>query len=305
MNVDDHILEDADEDRTDFVSAEDPDGSLQTREPVLLVVSGARAGLTVNVTDAPIVIGRAQHCGVWMEGSGISREHARVARDSTGAVTVTDLQSTNGTFVNGERITARRLSAGDQIRIGPETMLKFEHQTATEQTFHEQRLEQGARDNLTGLYDRRHFLSKMRADMVRVLRARGSASVIKISVDGFNRMTTRFGHDAGEVVLRRLAKLLAMGLRERDLLARWGEKKFAILVHGGELETATLTAERLRKAVENYRIEWNRERVPVTISVGVAAMHKDDLADMQELLAEVDENLTRARAGGGNRVVMP
>ena len=70
------------------------------------------------------------------------------------------------------------------------------------------------------------------------------------------------------------------------------------------METASDTAERLRKAVSNYALEVEGQRCSLTISIGVAATQRDDLADMQDLLADVDESLTRARDEGGNQVVV-
>ena len=295
----------SDGERTDSLSIPEEQADDSPRSPVLLVVAGARAGLTIPVGDDPIVIGRAQHCAVWMDGSGISREHLRVARNSLGLVTITDLQSTNGTFVNRERIESQTLSPGDQVQLGPETVLKFEYQTPVEEQYHAEHYEQGIKDNLTGLYDRRHFLAKLREEMVHVLRERRPACVIKIGVDNVSAILEQHGYEAVEMVLRRMAKVLSMGLRNQDLLARWGEKKFAVLVHGGELEIATATAERLRKAVANYVMESGGQQLTVTISAGVAGVEKEDLADMQDLLTEVDEYLTRARTAGGNLVVGP
>jgi two-component system cell cycle response regulator len=292
-----------DDNKTDFVRAPDVQSPYSERTPVLLVIAGIRAGLTITIGDSPVVIGRAQHCSVWIEGAGISREHVRVARDSLGQVTMADLQSTNGTLVNRETIQHHTLAPGDLIQLGSSTTLKFEYQISLEESFHQQRFEQGLRDGLTGLYNRRHFLSKLREELVRVLKERRPVSMIKIAVDELNDVNERFGYEAEELVMRRLAKVITMGLGGRDLLARWGERKFAVLVHGGELEVAVLTAERIRKATHNYVIQWNDEVLNVTVSAGVASAEKDDLADMQDLLAEVDEYMTRARNTGGNQVV--
>jgi len=293
-----------DEYATEFIGLPD-DTASERRVPVLSVLAGARARLTITIEDSPIVIGPAQHYGVWIEAPGISREHLRMFRNSIRMVTITDLMSTNGTFVNHEKVTGQALVPGDQVQLGPETVLKFEYQSLVENQYHDKHHEQAIRDNLTGLYDRRHFLAKLREEVLHVLRENRRASMIKLMVDDFTSLTSDLGHGAGRMVLRRLAKLLSMGTRNGDLLARWGEKKFAILIHGGELETAIATAERLRKAVANYVLDWDGKLAQITISVGVASSDTEELSDMEDLLAKVDEHLTQALNRGGNTVVAP
>jgi len=185
------------------------------------------------------------------------------------------------------------------------TELKFEYQSLIEKHYHDKHHEQGIRDNLNGLYDRRHFLANLREEMLHVLPENRRTSMIKLMVDDFTSLTADLGHSAGKMVLHRLAKLLRMGKPNGDLLARWGEKKFAILIHGGELETAIATAERLRKAVANYVLDWDGKLAQITISVGVASSDTEELSDMEDLLAKVDEHLTQALNRGGNTVVAP
>jgi len=151
-----------DDNKTDFIRAPTVRTSNDDRTPVLLVIAGNRAGLTVKIGDTALVVGRAQHCAVWMEGAGLSREHVRIAKDSLGTVTITDLQSTNGTLVNRQKVKSQALSPGDENQLGSDTTLKFEYQSEVEESFHQERYEQGLHDSLTGLYNRQHFLAKLR-----------------------------------------------------------------------------------------------------------------------------------------------
>ena len=288
----------------DLEAAHELPSSGYEQHPVLHVIAGTRTGTSIRVGDHAVVIGRAQHCAVWIEGAGISREHVRIAKDSVGIVTLTDLQSTNGTRVNRKKIDQCVLAPGDEVQLGSDTVLKFAYQEVADPDSHGGPVDDFAqRDPQTGLYNREHFLSKLEVALLRVLRERGSASIIKIAADELDSVRDDHGQRALDEVLRRLAKVITMGLRNGDLLCRWGEKKFVVLIRDGDLETATLTAERVRKAMDNYVIEWQDTRLHVTVSAGVASAEKDDLADVADLLGEVDEYVTRARQAGGNQVV--
>ena len=91
----------------------------------LLVVEGANAGETISLDEAPLLIGRGSDAAIKLDDDYVSTRHARIG-ESNGTFYVEDLGSTNGTFVNGERITAKTLvRAGDAIRIG-QTELRLE-----------------------------------------------------------------------------------------------------------------------------------------------------------------------------------
>lgn len=151
-----------DDNKTAFIRAPTVRTSNDDRTPVLLVIAGNRAGLTVNISDAALVIRRAQHCAVWTEAVGLSREHVRLVKDPLGTVTITDRQNTNGTLVNPQKVESQALSPGDGIQLGSDSTPKFEYQSEVEEYFHQERYEQGLHDSLTGLQNRRHFLAKLR-----------------------------------------------------------------------------------------------------------------------------------------------
>lgn len=270
------------------------------RQASLLVISGVSAGLSMTIGDELFTIGRGRECGMALDGSGISRRHCSIEKDVHGNIVIEDLASTNGTWVEGTKISSQVLSEGDKIRIGPDTVIKFEYQDPLEQTFRQLQYEQAIRDSLTGLHNRRHFLSELRKTLAENLRTRRSASVIKLSIDGYNDINERLGFEAGELVLRRLAKVVRACLGDNDLLARWGEKKFSILLREYDGPLAYEAAERIRNAVKGYSIEWNRARIPVTVSMGIATQAEDDIVEMHELLGETDENLIAAKQKGGD-----
>lgn len=275
------------------------------REPILTVISGMCTGMNARVEEKPLFLGRDRDCGIILEGSGISRKHARVQRDMNGKVVIDDMGSTNGTFVDGQRITQRLLVGGEHIQIGPETVVKFELRSALEDQSNPPAIEPAAIDQSTGLYSRRHFLSRLRRDFVEVIRERKDISLIKLCVDGYTGIVEQRGYESGEIILRRIASLIRADLHSDDAVARWGEKKISILLNNTNPKAAARIAENLLGTIRSTDLEDNGQKIPFTVSAGVASVGGEDISEPQDLLNDADLNLTRARQAGGDRAVGP
>lgn len=276
----------------------DPDAALE--EPTLLVTAGACAGRRLTLAELPATIGRGRRCEVTLDASGISRRHLRVDRDAHGNLVIEDLTSTNGTFVGNERIKTHVLSAGEQVLIGSDTVLTLAPSGAARDPANASSSERAVRDDLTGAYTKRYFLSKLREEHAHHLRARQAVSTIKLSIDAYRDINEVFGHDAGDLVLIRVADIIAEASSAAGICARWGAKKFALLLGGQDERSAWEIAERIRRAVDDDRVEWEGRRIPLTVSVGIATLRANDICEMQELLDEANDNLIRAKFQGGN-----
>ena len=273
------------------------------REPLLVVIAGAGTGISARIGDAPLVIGRDLGCGLALEGSGISRHHASVKRLPDGDIVREDQGSTNGTFVDGKRIAQQSLVGGEYIQLGPDTVLKFEYDADPEAKLREEELEQSILDQSTRLHNRRHFLSLLRRDFVQVLRERRSVSMIKLCIDGYSDIINEHGYDGSERVLRRIALLVRANLHEEDPVARWGEKKVAILLNNTSAKAAARIAEQLVVSIRSSPIQWEHKHIQFTISAGVATVTGEDVCEPADLLGEADDNLTKAREAGGDGYV--
>ena len=250
-------------------------------------------------------MGRDRDCRIILEGSGISRKHARVQQDMNGKVVIDDMGSTNGTFVDGQRITQHLLVGGEHIQIGPDTVVKFELRSALENNLPPESKDPGVMDQSTGLYNRRHFLSRLRRDFVQVIRERQSISMIKLSVDGYSQIVEQFGYDGGEMILRRIASLISADLHADDAVARWGEKKISILLNNTSAKAAGRIAENLLQTIRTTHVENNGRKIDFTVSAGVATVGEDDFCEPQDLLNDADENLAKAREAGGDQTMGP
>ncbi|MGZ3181067.1 MAG: sensor domain-containing diguanylate cyclase [Telluria sp.] len=165
----------------------------------------------------------------------------------------------------------------------------------TEQVRREEGLREAAqRDSLTGLFNRAYGEQRLAAACSA---APGRAVVLMADADHFKAINDRFGHPAGDRVLRRLAELLRQGVRARDAVVRWGGEEFLLLLEDCPWEQALRLAETLRARVE---ADADAEAGRVTLSLGLAR-HRAQEAPAA-LLARADQALYEAKRGGRNRV---
>jgi two-component system cell cycle response regulator len=270
----------------------------------LVVLAGANVGEMYRLDGGEQVLGRASNATIRLSDDGISRRHARVVREGNQYV-IEDLGSANGTLVQGERIAGRTvLQDGDKIRLGPTTILKFGFQDDIEENFQQRMYDAALRDGLTGAYNKKFLLDRMESELAYARRHQLDLSLLMFDVDFFKRVNDTYGHLAGDAVLVRLAQLTQTALRQEDIFARYGGEEFAVLCRGVKLPLAGILAERLRAGVEATPFEHDGRRLPVTISVGVAAHPNSNVSTPTELIKAADEALYEAKRCGRNRVLL-
>jgi diguanylate cyclase (GGDEF)-like protein len=153
-------------------------------------------------------------------------------------------------------------------------------------------------DPLTGLKNRRAFLSHLNDEVDRSRRDRSSLSLVMLDIDDFKSYNDTFGHPAGDAVLERVGTVLSEESRTTDMVARYGGEEFVITLVGTDSTGAGLLAERFRQEIE--QAGW-AER-PITASIGVACT-SGAAADATALIKAADEALYRAKSAGRNCVV--
>ena len=167
----------------------------------------------------------------------------------------------------------------------------------------------GFTDVLTGWHNRRYLQSRLLEELARCRRERTPLTCLMIDVDHFKSVNDRFGHLAGDEVLRQLAHCISDEVRGSDVSARYGGEEFVVLLPGTGAAAGFVLAERIRAAVaaEPFELPGAASRLPVTVSIGVAehspAPDELDLKVIGErLLALADAALYEAKAGGRNAV---
>jgi diguanylate cyclase (GGDEF)-like protein len=155
-------------------------------------------------------------------------------------------------------------------------------------------------DPLTGLANRAAFHVRAQNELAQGRRRGEPVSLMLADVDFFKRINDEFGHEAGDLVLVRLAELMRQTLREVDVLARWGGEEFLALLPSADTSEASAVAERLRQAVAAVHIDIGGRTVQVTMSFGIAQVQPDH--DLQSATQNADQALYGSKRGGRNRV---
>ncbi len=267
----------------------------------LVVLSGSNVGEMYKVDKERVVIGRGDKADVRLFDDGISREHARLVKDGNQFV-LEDLGSTNGTHCNGERVQRHPLAEGDKILIGSTTILKFSYQDRLDEMFQRQMSESALRDGLTHAFNKRYFNERLESEFQYAIRHRTPLSLIFLDIDHFKRINDVHGHQAGDAVLKQLATLISSMLSEDAVLARYGGEEFAIVARGAAPSSSSSLSEQIRASVEGHAFAEESQRIPVTVSVGVADALGAGIGSAGELVARADEAMYNAKRTGRNRV---
>src|SRR5690606_36063423 len=189
---------------------------------------------------------------------------------------------------------------GDRLRAGG-AILKFLHGDHVEALYHEEIYRTMIVDGLTQAHNRRFLLEFLDRELARHQRHRRPLSLLLFDLDDFKRINDDWGHLTGDAVLRELAELVRARVRREDCFARWGGEEFAVALSETAPEAARLFAERVRQLVEEHEFKAAGERLPVTISIGVATAGPE-LRDAETFVATADARLYEAKRQGRNRV---
>lgn len=163
--------------------------------------------------------------------------------------------------------------------------------------------ESAERDPLTGLRNRRAFDEAFDAESRRWERYGRPLAVMVLDIDHFKSVNDTWGHEAGDDVLRRVARVVASGVRDADIPARMGGEEFVVIMPETGLAAAAEVAERIRGAVAGLEVEWQGRPIPVRLSVGVSAA-PERVDHPRDLVASADAALYRAKEEGRDRVVL-
>lgn len=164
--------------------------------------------------------------------------------------------------------------------------------------------ELSVKDELTQLYNRRHFQQMLQMEWKRAVRFFRDLSLIMVDVDHFKAYNDTYGHLQGDVILKQIGQILQRNLREVDTVARFGGEEFVLLLPDTDKHGAIAVAEKVRRLVEQHRFtsDGKESARPITISAGIAS-YPDDVGEMDDLIDHADIALFRAKDGGRNQVV--
>jgi len=159
-------------------------------------------------------------------------------------------------------------------------------------------------DELTGILNRRSFFRRGAEEINRFLRYRAPLTLLILDIDGFKKINDTYGHMAGDQVLKDFVSTLQCNIRRTDILARLGGEEFGIILQNTGQENASITAEKLRMAVEKQAcVVSEGQIVNVTVSIGLAAAN-GEVQSFGTLLKNADAALYRAKDQGRNKVFL-
>ncbi len=163
-------------------------------------------------------------------------------------------------------------------------------------------------DELTQLYNRRHFYTCLGQEIDRVERYGHPISLLMLDIDHFKRVNDNFGHQSGDDILAGVAQIVRDVTRKSDIVARYGGEEFSVILPETDVEAAIECAEKIRQAIEDYIFQiQNRQVLQVTVSIGVSSIQqigKIQEDDVKKIIEMADQALYKAKESGRNQVAV-
>src|SRR6266852_2443380 len=281
------------------------------RRPALVFLRGELLAVPIPLDRAQVTVGRALDADIRVNDSRASRLHARIITepDETGVMRyhLKDLDSTNGTILNGKAIDQALLQDGDKFEIGDQ-LIRFEMLDEIDREFQQQIHRLLVHDELTGLLTSKSFFSEMRREAARAEAESVPFCVLMMDIDHFKEVNDTYGHLVGSETLEEVGAVIKKSLRAGDVGARFGGEEFAAFLLDADYAQGLVAAERVRSAIDKHEFPTVRRgsgEEPrthhITISIGVASF-PDDARDPIQLVEMADSALYQAKRSGRNRI---
>jgi two-component system cell cycle response regulator len=273
------------------------------QEACLIIIRGTPQGSRFFLTQAEMIIGRDPTAEISVADQSISRKHAKVTK-ANGKVVLTDLGSSNGTYVNDKKVSSGEsvsLAKEDMVKIG-NSIFKFLPAGELEILFYGNLGSAAHTDPMTKIYNKGYLLEALEAEFKRAKALHTDFSLVFFDLDHFKKINDTYGHDAGDYVLKEITSLIRTSqIRPKDIFARYGGEEFVILLANTAIKVATELAERIRASIESHAFIYEGKRLPVTTSLGVAEL-RAGVESSTTLLKAADKALYASKSAGRNRV---
>jgi diguanylate cyclase (GGDEF)-like protein len=262
----------------------------------LRIAPGAGVIGSVYQTRAPLVVPDVS------ESPGLDRHRSRYRTNSFAAVPIVAGSEALGVVSLTDRIGSSLYTQEDvaaiSVLMAPVALALGRERVLREAQAYAQA---AVIDPVSGLFNRRYFQARLEEELHRAIRQLTSVALLMVDLDGFKSINDRFGHVAGDMVIRDISEILRRSVRIFDVCTRFGGEEFAVMMPGGTTESAGAIAERIRQRVEAYqRTEPDLIGLHVTASIGVAVSPPGVTA--RDLIERADRALYHAKRAGKNRV---
>ena len=271
--------------------------------PYMVVLAGEMVGRVVRLQlGTESRAGRVRSCEIYFNCANISREHACFKVDQEGQTTVVDLNSTNGTLVNGKPVSERVLRDGDRICLG-NVILRYSLKDNLEFDLQQDLYHKATRDPLTGAFNKRYFMEVFQKEFAYHCRHQKPLSLIIIDLDDFKRLNDTYGHLNGDIVLKSLAGEVMACLRQEDMFARFGGEEFVAVFRFTPRQNAIAVASKLLEMIRSMLFTSKNLEFKVSATIGVATLEDDNFETVEEMLMQADRNLYIGKNQGKDQVI--
>jgi two-component system, cell cycle response regulator len=276
---------------------------VESAMPYLVMYSQRNMGKRLDLSEAQLTVGRSPNADIVVDDRRVSKIHCTLQYREN-AIHIQDNDSTNGTFLNGERITNTSITGSALLQIGG-TVMKLEFKNKAEVDYEDELLRKATTDALTGIANRHYFMTRAREEIAFARRTNILLGLAMLDIDFFKQTNDTYGHQAGDYVLNQFACLVNKRIRNEDIFGRYGGEEFVILMRG-ELEPpgAKTFCERVRAVVEQFDFRFNETHMPITVSIGLCLRRGGEVQTLDEFINAADKALYRAKSEGRNRVVV-
>jgi len=271
----------------------------------LLGIKGEVLGQFYDLPTGVITFGRNPENTFSLNIEGVSRKHFMIEIISTNnnesVAQVRDLGSSNGTRVNGQKISSKVLAKSDVIEIG-KIQFRFLPKGDPERLSLDKMYMAANIDKLTECFNKAYFQEHLESEIGKSKNNGSPLTLLVLDLDKFKVLNDTYGHLAGDYVLKELARVIRLqGIREGDVFARYGGEEFVILLPKTALKQGFEIAERIRKIIEVHSYMFEDKKLPVTTSIGVAD-YREGVITGDDLFKRADKALYISKEKGRNQV---
>ncbi len=276
------------------------DSDFKKKVSVLTFMSGKQVGRRIMLADDRITLGRSSKATIMLQDTHVSRLHLAVDTIlANGAYQIRDLGSSNGTWLNGSRISEAIIKDSDKITIG-NTMLRFSRADTFDLKYQSELDQLINIDALTGLVVKRRFDEELNR-FVAVARKQGSClAMMMMDMDGLKQINDTHGHPFGAFAIAETGRVIKAVIGQKGLASRFGGDEFMAFLPDECAEAAGRIGEQIRRSVEAHAYQKDGLTLEPTICVGVSTLKPADT--MASLLKRADEALYQSKRTGRNRV---
>jgi diguanylate cyclase (GGDEF)-like protein len=278
------------------------DEDFEKKIPRLTFLTSAQVGRRIMLADDRVTLGRSPEATIMLRDKQVSRLHLAIDYDSKKNIYhIKDLNSSNGTLLNGSHVSSAALKESDKIIIGA-TVLRFGWADVLDLQYQTEIDHLMNIDGLTGLVVKRRFEEEMNRYVAVAKKQDRDLAMMMMDLDGVKQINDTYGHSYGEYTIAQTGKLIKAVIDQIGMASRFGGDEFMAFIPDTRADEVHRIAEEIRQKVETHRFEKDGISLRPTISIGVSGFQSDD--NMASLFKRADKALYLSKNMGRNRVSM-